>query len=62
MQYANVIVVRVITVIVEEAELGEDEPAFLPQLEAIAALFEQPATDGHRGVRVPVADHGCLEL
>ena len=37
-----------ITFIVEEAVLGEDKPAFLPQLEAFTALLVQPALQDHR--------------
>ena len=31
--------------VVEEAELGEDEPALLPKLQSVTSLFVQPALE-----------------
>ena len=34
--------------VVEEAELGEDEPALLPKLQSVTSLFVQPALEKWR--------------
>lgn len=44
--------------IVEEAILRQHEPAFLPQHEAIAALFEEPSVQRHGSLIAPLDARG----
>ena len=39
--------------VVEDAVLRQDEPALLPQVQAVAALFEEPTAERHRRARLP---------
>ncbi len=50
-------VLRFLTVVVEEAVLGEGEPSLLPQHKAIAALFKEPTADDDGSLGIAMPDH-----